>query len=191
MTKTREEQGGRRARRASQPLDSTRLNELALTYAARFATSQGKLALYLQRKLRERGWAGEGEPPVAAIVARFAELGYVDDEAFARARGGDLVRRGYGARRVDQALGEAGIAEELRREVAPGEAAAREAVAVLARRRRLGPYHPAPLDRPLREKQLAAIARAGHGFDHARAVVEAPSEAALAQWVAEAQDEET
>src|SRR4051794_41115209 len=82
------------------PLDGRRLEELALAYAARFATTRGKLTTYLHRKLRERGWAGEGEADVAGIVARFAEAGYVDDAAFARARTGGLLRRGYGARRI-------------------------------------------------------------------------------------------
>lgn len=190
MTKGDEEQVQKRARRAPKPLDSARLHELALTYVARFATSAGKLERYLARKLRERGWDGEGSPDPAAISARFAELGYLDDEAYARARGGDLLRRGYGARRVAQALGEAGIAEDLRREVAPGEGAARRAAFALARRRRLGPFHGAPLDRSLREKQFAALVRAGHGFDHAGAVVDATSQGALEQWVAEADDDQ-
>lgn len=190
MTMRRGEQERKRERRAPRPLDSARLDELALAYVARFATSAGKLERYLLRKLRERGWAGESEPDPAAICARFAELGYLDDEAYARARGGDLLRRGYGARRVMQALGEAGIAEDLRREVSPREGAARRAALALARRRRLGPYHGAPLDRAVRAKHLAALVRAGHGFDHAGAVVDASSEAALEQWVAEADDDQ-
>lgn len=190
MTMSGEEQERKRTRRAPRPLDSARLHELALTYVARFATSAGKLERYLARKLRERGWEGEGNPDPAAISARFAELGYLDDEAYARARGGDLLRRGYGARRVAQALGEAGIEENIRREVAPGEGAARRAAFALARRRRLGPFHGAPIDRPLREKQFAALVRAGHGFDHAGAVVDCPSQAALEQWVAEADDDQ-
>ena len=67
-----------------------RLEELALAYVARFATSSAKLDGYLRRKLRERGWAGEGEPPVARLVERFVALGYIDDLAFARARSGSL-----------------------------------------------------------------------------------------------------
>jgi len=191
MTMSGAGQERKRERRAPTPLDSARLDELALSYVARFATSAGKLERYLLRKLRERGWEGEGEPDPAAVCARFAELGYLDDAAYARARGGDLLRRGYGARRVAQALGEAGIAEDVRREVAPGEGAARRAAFALARRRRLGPFYAAPLDRPLREKQLAALVRAGHGFDHAAAVVDASSEAALEQWVAEADDDQS
>ena len=54
------------------PIDGERLEQLALAYVARFAVSSAKLQGYLRRKLRERGWAGEGEPPVelTSIVKR-------------------------------------------------------------------------------------------------------------------------
>src|SRR5688572_29571283 len=109
-----------RARREPKPLDAARLDELALTYVARFATSAAKLERYLKRKLRERGWDGEREPDLPALVGRYVELGYVDDETFARAKTGSLLRRGYGARRVREALGAAGIDEAIREEVRPG-----------------------------------------------------------------------
>jgi len=180
----------RRPKRPPKPLNSARLEEVALGYVARFSTSAAKFERYLIRKLREKGWDGEGEPPVASTVARYVELGYVDDESYARMKSGSLLRRGYGARRVNQALGEAGIAEDLRAEVAPGEAAAREAAATYARRRRFGPFGSDPPDPAAREKQLAAIVRAGHGFDAARALVDATSVAEVEQWIDEAREEE-
>lgn len=164
------------------------LEELALSYVARFATTAAKLERYLRRKLRERGWDGEDEPDVDALVRRFVEKGYVDDTVYARARSSDLLRRGYGARRVNQALGEAGIGEEVRAQLEPGDHAKREAAARLARRRRFGPFAIEPPDREKREKQIAAMLRAGHSFDHARAVLDASGEAAVEQWVAEAED---
>src|SRR6476469_2109404 len=96
-----------RARRAPRPLDTARLDELALAYVARFATSGVQLERYLKRKLRERGWDGAEEPDAAAVVARLIELRYVDDAAYAAMRSGGLLRRGYGPRRVAQALGQA------------------------------------------------------------------------------------
>lgn len=163
---------------------------MALAYVARFSTSALKFERYLTRKLREKGWEGEGEPPVAATIARYVELGYIDDKSYARMKSGSLLQRGYGARRVHQALGEAGIAEDLRAEVAPGEAAAREAASTYARRRRFGPFGSAPPDPAVREKQFAAMIRAGHGFDAARALVDAASVAEVEQWIDEAREEE-
>jgi len=184
-----ERQAVKRARRQPKPLDAARLEELALTYVARFATSAAKLERYLARKLRERGWDGGGEPPVAALVERYVSLGYVDDAAFARARAGSLLRRGYGPRRVRQALGEAGIGEDVREQERPSEAAERRAALALARKRGFGPFGREPVDRERRERQLAAMLRAGHGLDSAREMVDAASEEAAEQWAAELDDE--
>jgi regulatory protein len=178
-----------RRKRAPKPLDSARLEALALAYVARFSTTAGKLDRYLRRKLRERGWGEAGAPPVERLVERYVELGYVDDEAFARARSDGLLRRGYGERRVRQALAEAGIGEELRERIRPGEGETRRAALALARRRRFGPFGVAP-DRALREKQIAAILRAGHALDSARRIVDAASVAEAERWAAEADDDE-
>ena len=76
----------------------------------------------------------------AGLIKRFIERGFVDDAGFARAKAGGLLRRGYGARRVGEALRADGIAEETRTAVAPGEADRREAAMEYARRRRFGPF---------------------------------------------------
>jgi regulatory protein len=189
MAMSGDRQGIKRARSRAKPLDAARLDELALTYVARFATSAVKLERYLVRKLRERGWEGDGEPQLAALVERYVALGYVDDAAFARARTGSLLRRGYGPRRIGQALGQAGIGDETREEVRPSEAAERRAALALARKRGFGPFGRVPLDRERREKQLAAMLRAGHRLDTAREIVDAASEDAAERWVAELEEE--
>src|SRR3954469_7173030 len=151
-----------RNRNVKPPYDDAALEQTALAYAGRYATSRAKLAFYLARKLRERGWSGAGAPPVGRLVERMAALGYVDDRAFAEARAGALSRRGYGARRVGAALRAAGIAEADAagaREIAAE--AAWESALRFARRRRLGPFAETEADRPAREKALAAMLRAG------------------------------
>lgn len=189
--------GDRRQKARPRPLDEARLEELAVAYVARFATSAGRLRAYCLRKLRERGHVGAEEgaapPDVAALVARFVARGYVDDAGFARAKAGGLLRRGYGARRVAEVLNADGIAEPLRAEVAPAETERREAADAYARRRRFGPYAreaSADSDRKEREKQLAALLRAGHDPAHARFVLHAASETAIAAWIEEAREEE-
>lgn len=153
-------------------LDGEALERLALHYLGRFATTRAKLRAYLVRKLRERGWEGEGEPPVERLVERFAGLGYVDDTAFAASRAAALGRRGYGERRVAEALKAAGIGEE---DGAEARGAARNgafaAALRFAERRRIGPYAREEADRPAREKALAAMLRAGHPLGLARRIV--------------------
>jgi regulatory protein len=161
-------------RKVKPPLDAEALQQAALSYAGRYATTRAKLASYLARKVRERGWTGEGEPPIALLVERMATLGYVDDRAFASARAEALSRRGYGARRVGAALRGAGIAEEdaaEAREIA--SASAWGAALRFAQRRRIGPFSEVQGDRPAQEKALAAMLRAGHPMQIARRFVTA------------------
>ena len=171
-------------RRNPQPLDAAGLEALALAYVARFATTQAKLAAYLRRKLRERDWQGDTPPAVDALVRRHADAGHVDDAAWARMKAGSLMRRGYGARRIGDALGQAGIEEELRMDARPSPRQQRRAALVLAERRRLGPFAPAPPDRPMRERQIAAMLRAGHPLDIARRIVDARDAEGLRAWAA-------
>ena len=160
-----------RPRRVVPPLDAAALDRLALRYVERFATTRGRLAAYLTRKIRERGWDGDPADPVA-VAERMAALGYVDDRAFAEARGTALARRGFGARRVTADWRAAGIGEEDAGALAPEvEARAVEAALAFARRKRIGPYGTGEVDRDLRHKHLAAMLRAGHGMDLARRIV--------------------
>ena len=184
-----------RTPRVVKPLDPPRLEELALAYVARFATSAGKLGQYLKRKLRERGWEAQGDsgtqPDIAALIERFVDVGYVDDAGFARGRASGLRRRGYGDRRVEQSLRGAGIADDVRASVQGDEAASRRAALVLARKRGFGPFgaerpDPCPIDPKTRQKQFAAMLRAGHPLDSVRVLIDAASEAEALEWVDEA-----
>ena len=163
------------SQRVAKPLDPTRLRDLALHYVGKYATSKAKLAAYLTRKIRERGWA-EGKPPadVAALVEDFGNLGYVDDAAFAASRARSLTQRGFGLRRVVEDLRAKGIEPE---DSAPAreesEASRWDAADRFARRKRIGPYAQEAATPELRQKQLQAFLRAGHGFDLAKAFVRA------------------
>jgi regulatory protein len=165
------------ARRRPPPLDPAALERLALRYVERFATSRGKLADYLARKVRERGWdAADGIPPPdpAGVAARMAALGYVDDRGYADMKGAALGRRGYGARRVAAALQAAGLApEDAAAALDQARADALESALRLARRKRIGPYAATRGDPRERERQLAALIRAGHDPATARRVIDA------------------
>ncbi len=179
----------RRERRPPVPIDAAKLQELALAYVARFATSAAKCEDYLRRKLRERGWAGDQPPDTRAVAERLVEAGYIDDEAYARAKSGSLLRRGYGEQRVGQALNAAGIAAETRAAVRALPPVTRAAALHMAQKRRLGPFGAALPDRALRQKQVAALLRAGHPLDSARELVNSPTIAAAEEWAAAAGDD--
>lgn len=156
------------------PLDSDGLQRLALFYVGRYATTGAKLRSYLARKVRERGWEGE-RPDFDVMIEKFKDLGYIDDRAFASARAASLQRRGYGERRVAQALHAAGIGV---RDSADANAQARESALAaalrFAERKRIGPYAVAEPDREARQKAFAAMVRAGHPMDVVRRVLNAP-----------------
>jgi len=94
----------KKSRKPRPPLDRARLDELALAYVGRFATTRAKLAGYLTRKIRERGWGGAIPADVEKVIERLSALGYVDDAAYALSKSRALTGRGYGARRVRQSL---------------------------------------------------------------------------------------
>jgi regulatory protein len=175
-----EKQGNGRSKRGGErrlppPLDEAGLRDLALHYAARFATTRLKLLRYLARKLKERGWAGDRPAPLEALADRLAELGYVNDAAFAAMKSRAMAARGVGHRRVTEHLHAAGVGEADRGE-APDEQAALATALSFARRKRLGPFARERSDDPAaRQKALAAMLRAGHAMGVARAILAARS----------------
>ncbi len=168
------------SRKQRPPLDRKALEELALRYVGKYATTRGKLTSYLARKVRERGWGGQGEPDFAALAERFSELGYVDDAAYALAKSQALTNRGYGRRRLDQKLRQAGVDEEDGSAArAHAEEEAVESALRYARRRRIGPFGSAYTDPKQREKAISAMVRAGHSFGLARTIVSLPPDAEI------------
>jgi len=168
------------ARRAIPPLDRRRLDELALRYVGRYATTRARLRSYLARKLRERGWSEPAEPNLEALAERLAELGYIDDAAFALSKSQALSARGYGKRRLLDKLRLAGVDEDdalAAREHADAEAL--EAALRFARRRRIGAFAVAAPDPGQRQKAIGAMIRAGHAFALARAIVDLSPGAAV------------
>ncbi|HXH16494.1 MAG TPA: RecX family transcriptional regulator [Sphingomonas sp.] len=170
-----------RDRPPPKPLDAAALEAMALRYVERFATTRGRLTDYLKRKIRERAWDGAPTDPAATaldpaeLAQRMADLGYIDDRAFAEQRAAAMQRRGLGARRVAGAFREAGIDEDDAESVAPAiEDRTIDSALAFARRKRIGPYGTGGADRKLQDKQLAAMLRAGHRFDLARKIVAAP-----------------
>lgn len=168
-----------KAPREPRPLDAAGLRDLALRYVGRYATSEAKLRRYLGRKLFERGWDGDGAPPIDLVVARLVELGYVDDWVFAEARARGLGGRGFGARRVNADLGAAGIDRDLAAEVSAAEIDPLAAAIAFARRRRFGPFDRSATDPERRRRQFAAMMRAGHGVGETRRVLGAANVEAL------------
>jgi regulatory protein len=171
--------------REPRPLDAAQFQELALGYAARYATTAAKLRRYLARKLQERQWTPADPPDIEGLIARITGLGYVDDRAYATLKARELGARGFGQRRVRATLSAAGVSrDDSAAALDPDDEETAEspyvAAIAFARRRRFGPFarDGGRADLVRQRRELAAMARAGHDFEIARRVVAAPDEAA-------------
>ena len=177
-------------RRPPRKLDAGALERAARHYLERFASSAENLRWVLRRRV-ERSARTHGTDRAAGaslvddLVARFQQNGLLDDAHYAAARAAGLARKGGSTRAIRARLRQKGVDRaDIDRAIAllteefhePDTAAA----AVLVRRRRLGPHRPAPQRAAHRDRDLAALARAGFGYDVARQVIDAPSPEALA-----------
>lgn len=153
------------------------LQRAALAYLERYASSSENLRRVLRRKVDKRCRL-RGEDPaefqdmIDEVVAKSLRTGLVDDTRYAEARVATLRRRGGSARAIQAKLSAKGvdrstIAAALENEEGDEEQAAR----AFARRRKLGPYRPGERA-PYRDKDMAALARAGFRFDVARGVID-------------------
>ncbi|GJD47858.1 Regulatory protein RecX [Methylobacterium crusticola] len=165
--------------RAARPIDPAYLERAALHYLERYGASVEMLRRVLLRRVESRCRL-RGEAPeafagmVEAVVERARGAGLVDDAAFASAKVRTLRRRGGSARAIGAKLAAKGVDRAVVGAVlAESDAdAEEEAARAYARRRRLGPWR-APAGREAgRDRDLAAMARAGFGFSLARRVID-------------------
>lgn len=181
---------GRAERRRKGPRKATPqyLENAALYYLERFASSEANLRRVLMRKVERSARAHDtdreaGAAAVEDIIARFRRSRLLDDAAYAEGRARSLFLRGASARKIRMTLVQKGVGADeieaalasLRDEAAEPELAA---AVTLARKRRLGPYRRADREGS-RERDLAALARAGFSYDTARQVIEAEDAAEL------------
>lgn len=172
----------RRRRRQPRPATAERLRKAALAYIDRYATSAAHLRAVLMRRVdRSARLHGTDRAAGAAwadeIVAELVTRGLVDDRAFAETRANSLHRSGASRRRIAATLKTRGVGEDDI-EAAIGALDERwpdrelAAACHYARRRRLGPWRAADSRAEHRERDLAALARAGFSYRIAERVVE-------------------
>ena len=162
----------RPVKKPAPPLNAESLRQLALHYVGKYATTQSKLASYLSRKIRERGWDDERSADISGLTEQFTSLGYINDAQFAEARSRSFVRRGFGVRRLNEDLRASGIGDaDAIHAKAHMEDSIFTAAENFARRKRLGPFAQEEAPPEKRHKQLNAFLRAGHSFELAKRFV--------------------
>ena len=159
----------------------TSLEASALFYLARYASSSGNLRRVLMRKVaRSAAYYGDDpaplKPVIEALVARHCGTGAVNDALYAESQTRALRRRGGSARAIVQKLNAKGVPAEIVAETAAAlaeeESGDLDAAYRFARRRRLGPFRSGAREEH-RQRDLAALGRAGFEYQVAATIVDA------------------
>jgi len=95
---------------------------LAMGHALNLLGYRARSEAEVRERLGRYGYVGE---TVEEVVLRLKELGYLDDEEFARLKAREKARR-YGPRRVSAELRQSGVGEDLARGLVEEEFAGRE-----------------------------------------------------------------
>lgn len=184
----------RKPRKLPRRMTAERLENVALHYLSRYASSSGNLRRVLMHRVARAAAAHGDDPAVGAqwieeLIARFQRSGLIDDRAYAAQKAASLQRRGasrFGIRgKLRQKGVEAELIDDAMMTLDDGGSGTAEfaAACALVRRRRLGPCRPAAKRGAMRQKDLAALARAGFGLDVARRALNAPDIATLEAWM--------
>ncbi len=171
------------------PVTPAYLERAALHYLERYSASVAMLRQTLKRRVDKRcRLRGEDASAFAeaieATVARAVGAGLVDDARFTAGRLAALRRRGASARAVSAKLAAKGVSrEEVAAAMETERARADEGVDLeeaaahaYAKRRRLGPWRRPGTREAHRDRDLAAMARAGFGYALGRRVIESEAD---------------
>ncbi|MEE3045294.1 MAG: regulatory protein RecX [Pseudomonadota bacterium] len=167
------------------------LMNYATWYLERFAASRARLEKLMRGKIRlsVAEYGTDSEEAVQwmnSVLAACEKAGFINDDAYARGRARSLLRKGKAMRVIAADLSARGIASDqiddaIRDLRAEADQAAYEevrgtdpniaAAAAYARRRRLGPWRRPDIREEKREKDMAALARQGFGYDTATRII--------------------
>jgi len=166
-------------------ITQTYLENVALHYLERFASSSANLRRILLRRIHRSTahWGGDPEGAIAhmeEVLLKLTRLGYLDDTRYALAKASSLRARGGSTRKVRAGLAAKGVDNELIDQalaqlIEQGDGGDLDAAFVYARKRRLGPFRMAARVE-FREKDLAALGRAGFSWSVAKQVIESELE---------------
>jgi regulatory protein len=157
------------------------LENVAVFYLQRFAATESQLRKVLLRRVDRSLKVHGGERAemvgwVDALVGKLERAGLVNDTAYAGMKAHSLRASGRSSRVIALKLRQKGVAAPLVQEKlaeATAELSEDEAARIWARKKRLGPFRRDPSTRKeLRQKDLAALARAGFAFTVAKKVID-------------------
>ncbi|WNG41885.1 RecX family transcriptional regulator [Archangium violaceum] len=184
MDESRDEVGGKpREPRKKQPrkVSPRYLENAALHYLKRYSATVSQLKRVLLRKVDRSLRVHGGERTEAlgwvdALVEKLVRNGLINDQAYAETKAHSLRASGRSARVIAQKLKLKGVSTEVvAQKVAQATAEVSEdaAARIWARKKRLGPFRRDPSTRKdNRQRDLAAMARAGFPFAMAKKIID-------------------
>ena len=169
------------ARKQPRKVSPRHLENAALHYLKRYAATTSQLRRVLLRRVENSLRAHGGERAEAlgwvdALVDKLVRNGLVNDQAYAEAKAHSLRASGRSARVIAQKLTLKGVSKDVvAQKVAEASAEVSEDAAALiwARKKRLGPFRrDASTRQENRQKDLAAMARAGFSYARAKRIID-------------------
>lgn len=168
-----------RERKEPKKISKTYLENAALYYLQRYATSAENLRRVLMRKVKRsctfhQTTVEDFAPLVDELIVRYTNVGLVDDKNFAQAKVTSLRRQGHSGRSIIARLQVKGLTtaqiEAAMKNVDEGQDDAEISAAhAYARRKKLGPYRRKAVTDPKDlQKEMAAMGRAGFSYEIAR-----------------------
>ncbi|RKH31656.1 RecX family transcriptional regulator [Corallococcus praedator] len=163
------------------------LENAALHYLKRYAATVSQLKRVLMRRVDRSvkfhgGDRAEAVGWVDALAEKLIRNNLINDGAYAETKAHSLRASGRSARVITQKLRMKGVAQELvQQKVAEATQDVSEDAAALiwARKKRLGPFRRDPSTRAdNRQRDLAALARAGFSFTIAKRVIDGTADEA-------------
>jgi len=177
-------------------MNETKLLRAAYAYLERYNSSVENLRRVLLRKARrwQRMGASTGSADLAGpgdaqnastdsdiraavdtVVERCVALELVDDERFVQVKAAGMRRRGGSGRRIRAMLSAKGVKEEvIETTLQSEEDSEEEAARIFARRRRLGPWRTDDRRQERRDRDIAAMCRAGFPAPLAISTIDGP-----------------
>lgn len=176
-------------KRVPRKISARYLENAALYYLQRYATSVDNLRQVLRRKVN-RSCAHHDMPPdefypvIEVLLARYVESGLLNDKVYAEGRVGSLRRQGRSRQGIVSKLQAKGLARaEIENALEAIDAETHDntggmdaelaAALKLARKKKIGTFNPEPetdpqLRRKEQQREMALLARNGFSYDIAK-----------------------
>ena len=149
-----------------------RLKNIALYYLKRYETSVANLRQVLQKRVNDYAYQNkefdkhQAYAWIEEIIADFCRFNYVNDERFAELKIKDYQAMGKSVRYIKNKLKEKGVdAEIVNNLLEEQEYDELEAALKFAKKKRIGRFRPTDKQGEYKQKDMAALARAGFSYD--------------------------